>query len=515
MKNLKFSIKISLISTLILLTVIAVITRQNFSVLETNQMRLLDNSVLEVTKLTADKIALSTQMSGSLEESEAQSIITNTVFLGTGIAFITDSTGKTVLHPSAQMNGKAISSHANGVNISQFGIQEIDASAFRYAVVKIPQTSLRLVAQINEELAFANINKAEAFAFLLALGGAIVSIILMGIAINKLLVPLKRLAAMVNDVAHGDSDLTQRIDTNIDPEFAPISNDFNLFLEKLQLQIAHTKSLSEQVLTSTQGNSEISASTLSAAEQQSREIEQIATAMNEMSVASHEVAQNAQSAAAVVQEASDTTQASGVIVQETASTIAQLNSHLENSSEQVKLLTDASDAIESVLTVITGISEQTNLLALNAAIEAARAGESGRGFAVVADEVRTLAQRTQDSTTEISQMINTLQHGTQSVQESMGTSMDMAKVTVEQANKANTALNDISDNMQRINDINAQIATAAEQQSLVAEEINNNTVRVQDLSTQVADSAKNSAGAIASQVDLIRKQEQELKQFAV
>jgi methyl-accepting chemotaxis protein len=227
------------------------------------------------------------------------------------------------------------------------------------------------------------------------------------------------------------------------------------------------------------------------------------------------MAGNAQSAATVAQEADNATQEGSAIVSHTTESIDKLSASIDQASEQVKTLENATDSIETVLQVITEIADQTNLLALNAAIEAARAGEHGRGFAVVADEVRTLAQRTQESTTEIRTMIEQLQAGASAVVVAMGTSKDTAENTVTQAQEANGALERIRDAIQRISDMNMQIASAAEEQSLVAEEINTNTVKIKDLSEQVAEAAGNSSIAMDVQSENIRDQNGILDKFVV
>lgn len=168
-----------------------------------------------------------------------------------------------------------------------------------------------------------------------------------------------------------------------------------------------------------------------------------------------------------------------------------------------------------MITTINAISEQTNLLALNAAIEAARAYEQGRGFAVVADEVRTLAQRTQQSTTEIRNMIEQLQSGASAVSAAMNESKYTADDAVQKAQLANESLQRIRGAIQRISDMNMQIASAAEEQSLVAEEINTNTVKIKDLSTQVADSAKSASMAMEVQTENVREQGKLLNTFIV
>ncbi|MGC9458367.1 methyl-accepting chemotaxis protein, partial [Vibrio genomosp. F10] len=195
--------------------------------------------------------------------------------------------------------------------------------------------------------------------------------------------------------------------------------------------------------------------------------------------------------------------------------IDELSTRIDEAVSEVQVLESATDNIETILKVINDIADQTNLLALNAAIEAARAGESGRGFAVVADEVRTLAQRTQESTTEIRNMIEQLQAGASSVSNAMNQSKETAVNAVARAQEANGALDRIREAIQQISDMNIQIASAAEEQSLVAEEINNNTVKIKDLSVQVSDSASSANDAMLVQTENVREQDAILNKFIV
>jgi len=167
-------------------------------------------------------------------------------------------------------------------------------------------------------------------------------------------------------------------------------------------------------------------------------------------------------------------------VQQTATSITELADKLEDAAASVNRVSADSSNIERIIEVISGIAEQTNLLALNAAIEAARAGTHGRGFAVVADEVRSLASRTQDSTREIQDMIGRLQAGAGEAASEMERSRERARVTVEKTAEAQTALVKIREEVASINDMNAQIASAAEEQSAVAEEVNRNIARIHD-----------------------------------
>ncbi len=224
-------------------------------------------------------------------------------------------------------------------------------------------------------------------------------------------------------------------------------------------------------------------------QRQRDEIDQVATAMNEMAATVQEVAQNTQSAMNAANEATEQARSGALTVTEAIGVIENLSASVKQAQEVIQKLSEDSTSIGSVLEVITGIAEQTNLLALNAAIEAARAGEQGRGFAVVADEVRTLAQRTQDSTKEIHAIVERIQGGVQHVVNEMGEVTEKAEHGVEQVEGSAMALSEISGAVASINDMNTQIASSAEEQSAVAEEINRNIININQVSQETADGA--------------------------
>ena len=230
-------------------------------------------------------------------------------------------------------------------------------------------------------------------------------------------------------------------------------------------------------------------------QQQNDQIEMAATAVTEMSTAVDEVAANAVSSAEASQASNEDSKHGHVQVSETITSIQGLVSEVISASEQAQGLADQAQDISKVLEVIRGIAGQTNLLALNAAIEAARAGEAGRGFAVVADEVRSLAQRTQDSTEEIELMITNIQQGTGTTVSALQSSAEHANQTLRRANSAGNALEKITASISQINERNLVIASAAEQQALVAREVDHNLVNIRDLSTQTAAGATQTSAA--------------------
>ena len=299
----------------------------------------------------------------------------------------------------------------------------------------------------------------------------------------------------LNEIASGDGDLTLRLNESGEKEVQNLSIAFNSFIEKIQNLIIQVSTTSGQLISEMKQLTELSVDTKLNVNQQEGKIEQVATAMNEMTATVQEVARNAHNASDSAQ-AADAESSKGLkVVGEVTSSINALAKDVTNTSTTIDTLKNDTEQIGGVLDVIKGIAEQTNLLALNAAIEAARAGEQGRGFAVVADEVRTLASRTQESTQEIQEMIERLQAGAISAVDAMSKGQENTKTTVEKAALASDALSAITQAVSQIAEQNNQIATAAEEQSSVAEEINQNIVSINTLSVQAAQGAEHTAAS--------------------
>jgi methyl-accepting chemotaxis protein len=433
-----------------------------------------------------------------------------------GYLFLVSSDGTTIAHPDSKYHGEKLSSYMPQVSLTSSTQQiELDKNPYMISLTHISGEDWYLGAVLDETIAYADVEQLRNSAIIYSIIAIFASIIALTLLIRTLMRPLDALNNAIKDVASGKGDLTQRLETNTDPEFSELAKNFNTFIENLQHQIIESKSISDQILSGTQITARGAEDSASAIQTQLQELEQLATAMHEMSVTANEVANNAQGAASAAKEADQATIEGSSIVSESTQTINLLSDSIDLAVEEVHVLESATANIETILKVINDIADQTNLLALNAAIEAARAGESGRGFAVVADEVRTLAQRTQESTTEIRNMIEQLQSGASSVANAMNQSKGSAVEAVEKAELANNALQRIRDAIQRISDMNLQIASAAEEQSLVAEEINSNTVNIKDLSTQVADSANRTNEAMQMQQEDVRKQDEILNRFTV
>ncbi|WP_371915347.1 methyl-accepting chemotaxis protein [Pseudomonas sp. PA15(2017)] len=336
-----------------------------------------------------------------------------------------------------------------------------------------------------------------------------------GILANTFLRPLQQIKANLDDIAAGDGDLTKRLPVTSRDELGELAGSFNRFVDKVHGLVRQITGMTGQ-LTELVGQVASQAQrSEQAMERQRHETDQVATAINEMSAAAHEVAKSAQGAAEAAQQTDREGQAAKQVVDGSIARIHSLVGDIRGSGSSLDNLQKDVHSIVSVLDVIRSIAEQTNLLALNAAIEAARAGEAGRGFAVVADEVRALASRTQQSTQEIQGMIDRLQSGTRDAVNAMRQSSDAGDITSEQANKAGASLDAIAGLIGTINAMNAQIASAAEEQTAVAEEINRSVHQIAGAVDSVADETRQGAQTARSLAQLGQRLETLVRQFRI
>jgi methyl-accepting chemotaxis protein len=349
----------------------------------------------------------------------------------------------------------------------------------------------------------------------LGLAAGLIGILLIWLTALGVTRPILGVAAMLKNIASGEGDLTRRLEYAKKDELGELTSWFNRFLDKLQPIIADVKHSVQDARKTADHSALIASQTSDGMQQQYREVDQVATAFQEMSATAQDVAHNAAQAAEAARTAEQASREGMSVIGKTTSTIELLANEMNVAMQEVEGLADSSEKIGSVLEVIRSIADQTNLLALNAAIEAARAGDAGRGFAVVADEVRNLAKRTQDSVEEIRQVIEGLQNGTKEVVSTMQSSHSQAQGSVEQVGQAVAALRRISQAVGVITDMNLQIASAAEEQSSVAEEINRNVASIRDVTESISAQADESAKISQGLNELANHQQALMDQFRV
>ena len=395
------------------------------------------------------------------------------------------------------------SGHTAGNAIMQDTNEGFDARA-----TKLAGAIDAMLEMLDNDLnaATKSLNKAENSSRFTVVGISMVMFVFVAtaflIVFYKVVPPLNKFLASMRDINSGSGDLTRRLSHDSKDEVGEIIGEFNAFVSKLQAII------SDVVRSSTQLNntSEDMLDAVGRAEKgvlrQQDETMHVATAMNQMSATVQEIARNAASAAEAAEQADKETSQSTQVVVQTKQSINLLADEVEKAAQVIHQLELDSDNIGTILDVIRDIADQTNLLALNAAIEAARAGEQGRGFAVVADEVRSLASRTQDSTQQIREMIEKLQGGAANAVAVMESGSSQAQLSVQQATQAEASLAAVTKAVASINDMNMQIASAAEEQSVVSAEINRNIHNISQVSEETAQGVQRStelSGAVTGE----------------
>ncbi|NIB39311.1 methyl-accepting chemotaxis protein [Pseudomaricurvus alkylphenolicus] len=302
--------------------------------------------------------------------------------------------------------------------------------------------------------------------------------------------------------AQSDNDLTVTLEVHGAQEVSAIALAFNRFSEQVRDIVSKVKAVSDQLSAAAGEVSAVTTQTSSGMRHQHQQTRRAATAMNQMAVSIQEVAENCATTAEAASGSRERSQQGQSAAENARESIDTLNRRLHQTSDIVERLAQSSDRIGVVLEVIREIAEQTNLLALNAAIEAARAGDQGRGFAVVADEVRNLAQRTQESTLEIHTMIEQLQDGTREAVEAMIEGREVAARNEQQSKQLSLALGSISEAIQSIDQMTDQIATAAEQQGVVATDINRSFDEISQITEETSAAAQQTANASSQLAEL-------------
>ncbi|MES9945712.1 MAG: methyl-accepting chemotaxis protein [Candidatus Thiodiazotropha sp.] len=335
-----------------------------------------------------------------------------------------------------------------------------------------------ILAEIDEAEAYAAAIELHSYVIYLTITTALVLLIASAIIgwlfSHSIVRPLNKVVSSLQDIASGSGDLTVRLDDNAKDEIGLLSKAFNTFVAKLDGIMSGISDTTTELATSSEELSMITKDTRSVVEQQREEIQHVATSIEEMSATVKEVAKNTNLTADASRHAGSQVASGRDKLEDTAKAIQLLKQRMDTSQQVVNALNEDSIKVGSVLDVIKGIAEQTNLLALNAAIEAARAGEQGRGFAVVADEVRVLAKRTQDSTEEIRDIIESLQNRSEQTTEMLVQNHTDLESTVESSNDTMHVFLEIDKSVTELLEMSTQIASATEEQASVTEEISRN-----------------------------------------
>ena len=473
--------------------------------------KLLSKKVEEISATLTELTNTIEELSVDVEDEDAISILEE---VGDEVGDISERLKREAL---INIIDSSIRMEAFSQNISDEAVKVTNLDEFIKEQVQISQftsdKSTEIKTQAEQALGEINLQKSIIVSALIGL--AVLSILSVVVIVRAAILPINKTVLLIQDIADGEGDLTQRLKVEGKDEMALIAGAFNRFVEKMQLLVVgvteSTRELSDAAEHTYQAMTEGS----SAIQRQQLEIEQIATAINEMNATSQDVARNAVAAATTTTDVNEHANLGKTVVNNARNSVSTLAADIEGAVGVINSLSEKSVNINSVVTVIRSISEQTNLLALNAAIEAARAGEQGRGFAVVADEVRALAAKAGSSTSDIQAMTEEIQALTSRAVAVMQTSQTSSSNTMADADAASESLNAITESILTIADMNTQIASAAEEQTEVTDEINQRIIQVNELSQQTSSGVSNTVLTCEELNKISDRLSQQLAQFKV
>ena len=365
-----------------------------------------------------------------------------------------------------------------------------DGSDWTFFLQPIEGTPWLLAAALPSRLLTENSSEVLKTLAMLQIPMVVLLLGMVLFSIRQLMQRLHLLRGSIDSLSAGDADLTRRIALKGEDEMDAVGRSVNDFIAYLQNMIADVGKATAVIADELRQLQQQSRHTNEVLARHANETDQAVTAITEMSSTADSVAQSATETASFTRTANDNAEKSRLVVAEASGSVLALVDEVARATERVQEMQQDAQRINDVLGVIGAIAGQTNLLALNAAIEAARAGEQGRGFAVVADEVRALAGRTQQSTSEINEMLGKLQQGVGSAVQAMEQTRASCQATADTTSRVNVGLDDMASAVGRIHDLSAQIATAAEQQSAVTEEINQNMVAIRRMVDELVNSGQ-------------------------
>jgi methyl-accepting chemotaxis protein len=432
-------------------------------------------------------------LAGDLRLSNLSAMLEKVKATEGSVAFIMDKKGL-VLASTAEyiemgqqiQDAPALTTISDKILNSESLIQESTINAIDSLIVAkrfdlIDGTQWYIVMSVDSEIAFAAVAEANWKLTSIAITITIISALLLIIVLYRIYQPVITLRKMVVSLSRGDADLTQRIKVKTNDDLGQIAQGINQFIEMLQSMMIDILTSSAQISEEIKELKKVSLSSNQALTAHISETEQVVTAITEMSASANAVAESAKQTALNTKQASDEALSSKELVSASSESVRILVKQVDSASACINTMSDNTQEIVSVLSIIGAIADQTNLLALNAAIEAARAGEQGRGFAVVADEVRSLAARTQSSTAEINELLAKLTSDAKLAVSAMETTKESCQVTTDNTISVGNGLDTMAGSIIEINELSTHIANASTEQSGVAEEINRNMASIQEM----------------------------------
>ncbi|MBY7945009.1 methyl-accepting chemotaxis protein [Vibrio fluvialis] len=441
---------------------------------------------------------------------------------GKGYAILVNQKGKIVAHPNKDLILKPTQDIASGLSIATLQgaandhhllPMSIDGKDKLLMAQSIDNTDWMLVMVMDKAVLEQPLNQMLMTQTLIGLVILLVMALATSWFVARQLNELSNIAAALGDIAEGDGDLTRRLTVKSDDEVGMLADKFNKFVDRLHVMVKNVRDVSVALNEGANHAARAAGQRSERIRTQQDEITMVATAVTEMASATAEIAGNADNTAKNANQSVELGAQGYQQMQQSKHSIDQLAQELTGAVNIIGELEEHANEISTILSTIRAIAEQTNLLALNAAIEAARAGEQGRGFAVVADEVRVLSQRTHASTEEIQTKIAGLQKVTSNAVSVMTESHKLVETSVSDVNQTGESLQAISEAIQLISDMATQIASAAEEQSLVTADINGNTESVREVSDALASDAQDAVQQAKELHNLAQELDQEISRF--
>ncbi|KZN50623.1 hypothetical protein N476_15140 [Pseudoalteromonas luteoviolacea H33] len=458
------------------------------------------------------------ELSSQLYQGQGKVLLLSELGLVAGASHHHDSLGK----PLTEILESTLAEQLTSLHTNT-GYQEVGNSIFVASPIKIQlaNTVWSLVIEVPKQEVLSSAfmlekqlhqSTEDLGSWMLMLGIVIVSVALaLSIfLINTITKPLSYIQSRVSNLASSEGDLTHKLDVTHHAELISLANGFNLFTNKLRHMIEDLKGLAQQSYQQSYVTTEAAINIKNKVSNQHIEIDSVVTAINELSATANEVARACEQAASTTDKAVGTVNECERKIVSTTSTVEEIADQVSFAQSAFNKVAKRSNDISQILDVIRAIAEQTNLLALNAAIEAARAGEQGRGFAVVADEVRSLASKTQASTDDIAKLIENLQSEIKGSEEIIEHTVNKGRDATLLSREAASTMKGLVAELHTISHEVTQIATSAEEQSMVTEEVNTNTTSIADAARELSQFADEVELAASMMTQLVEQKHGQL-----